>query len=48
MKDDMAGGAAVLAATQAIAALKLPVNLLTVVPCTKICRRDVPTAPATF
>lgn len=35
MKDDMAGGAAVLAATQAITALKLPINLLTVVPCTE-------------
>jgi leucyl aminopeptidase len=35
MKDDMAGGAAVLAATQAIAELKLPINLLTIVPCTE-------------
>lgn len=35
MKDDMAGGAAVLAAAQAIAELKLPVNILAVVPCTE-------------
>jgi leucyl aminopeptidase len=33
MKNDMAGGAAVLAATQAIASLKVPINLLTIVPC---------------
>lgn len=35
MKDDMAGGAAVLGAAMAIAGLKLPVNLLAVVPCTE-------------
>jgi leucyl aminopeptidase len=35
MKDDMAGGAAVLGAVQAIAALRLPVNILAVVPCTE-------------
>jgi leucyl aminopeptidase len=33
MKDDMAGGATVLAAVQAIAELKLPVNVIGVVPC---------------
>ena len=32
MKDDLAGGAAVCLATKAVAALKLPVNLLTVIP----------------
>jgi len=35
MKDDMAGGAAVLGAVQAIGELKLPVNILAVVPCTE-------------
>lgn len=35
MKDDMAGGAAVLAAMQAIAKLQLSVNILAVVPCTE-------------
>ncbi|MDR3563536.1 MAG: leucyl aminopeptidase [Negativicutes bacterium] len=35
MKDDMAGGAAVLGAIQAIAGLKLPVNILAIVPCTE-------------
>lgn len=35
MKDDMAGGATVLAAVQAIAALKLPINLLAAIPCTE-------------
>jgi leucyl aminopeptidase len=35
MKDDMAGGAAVLAAAQAIAALKVPINLIAIVPCTE-------------
>ena len=35
MKDDMSGAAAVLAAMDAIAALKLPVNLLAVLPCTE-------------
>ncbi|MBP2642211.1 MAG: pepA [Firmicutes bacterium] len=35
MKDDMAGGAAVLGAIQAIAALRLPVNIIGVIPCTE-------------
>jgi leucyl aminopeptidase len=35
MKDDMGGAAAVLGAMQAIAALKLPVNILAVMPCTE-------------
>jgi leucyl aminopeptidase len=35
MKDDMAGAAAVLGAMQAIAALKPPVNIVAVVPCTE-------------
>lgn len=35
MKDDMAGAAAVLGAMQAIAALKPPVNIIGVVPCTE-------------
>ncbi len=35
MKDDMAGAAAVLGAMQAIAALKPPVNVVAVVPCTE-------------
>ncbi len=35
MKDDMAGGAAVLGAMQAIASLKPPVNVVAVVPCTE-------------
>lgn len=35
MKDDMAGAAAVLGAMQAIAALKPPINIVGVVPCTE-------------
>lgn len=35
MKDDMAGAAAVLGAMQAIAALKPPLNIVAVVPCTE-------------
>jgi Leucyl aminopeptidase len=35
MKDDMAGAAAVLGAVQAIAGLKLPVNVIAVMPCTE-------------
>lgn len=35
MKDDMAGAAAVLGAMQAIAALRLPVNVAAVAPCTE-------------
>ncbi len=35
MKDDMAGAAAVLGAMQAIAALKPPINIIGVVPCTE-------------
>lgn len=35
MKDDMAGAAAVLGAVEAIARLKLPINILAVLPCTE-------------
>ncbi|HNR14735.1 MAG TPA: leucyl aminopeptidase, partial [Thermodesulfobacteriota bacterium] len=35
MKDDMAGGAAVLAAMRALANLKLPVNVVGIIPATE-------------
>ncbi len=48
MKMDMGGAAAVLGAMQAAAAMKLPVNLVAVVPAVEICRRERPYALEIF